>query len=206
MNARLFFLLLAACAPPCPVPLSRDQLGAQPVNPEQPMPAPACVLKKHDAIIVLGCPTDECRQQRAEIALRLRDLGYGDVFITTGAAVHNEVVEADALAALLDGTVYRETQAQHTDENIHFSSLIMRARGMHDALVVSEQPGHLVYSALCDSNCCVRAGRLSVFDIADHKVGHYVLDAEIPEEECDYLAASDSFLCINLPARLYCRA
>ncbi len=220
-------MLLAGCAKaPCEVPLVRTQLGSEfPINPYGgSLLPPQCALERHDVIIVLGCPSQvdgsasTCQKRRTEMALALRDAGYADRFITTGGAVHTPQVEADALAALLteagvaDSDILREPQAQHTDENLHFSTLLMQERGLSSALVVSEDAGHLIYAALCDANCCVRRGRLTVFDYpvasGSIRAGHYVLEptpSDGMKRDCAYLEDPSSLLCLNLPNRHYCR-
>jgi hypothetical protein len=191
-------------------------------------PAPACLLTKHDVILVLGCPNaddggaGDCQAARADIAVALMNAGWGDRFITSGAAVHNPWVEADTLASLLvargvpDASITRETQAQHTDENIFYSTAIMARNGWKTALVVSDDPSHLVLVAVCDSNCCVDLGRLTVFDfplpdgdggIAGRKVGHYELypgAAAVTADECAQIEQPSKLMCIALPSRTAC--
>jgi hypothetical protein len=194
------------------------------------VPAPACVLAKHDAIVVLGCPNaddggvGDCQAARADIAVALMNAGLGDRFITSGAAVHNMWIEADTLADLLvargvpDGSITREEMAQHTDENIAFSTRIMAENGWETALVVSDDPSHLVLVALCDSNCCVEQGRLTIFDFllpdgdggtSARKVGHYVrypIAAEVTPAECAQIEQPSKLMCIALPGRTSCAA
>ncbi|MFT3770122.1 MAG: ATP-binding protein [Minicystis sp.] len=177
-----------------------------PPDPYGPKPAATpCVAARHDVIIVLGCPNDadgkpsSCQIQRADIAVSLRDAGFGDRFITTGGAVHNAWVEADTLRDLLiergvaASDVFTDSKAEHTDENIYYATQIMKAQGFTNALVVSEDPGHLVMTGLCDSNCCVDLGRLTVFafPLPGGKTvlaGHYALypwTPEVTKAECD---------------------
>ncbi|MFT7580591.1 MAG: hypothetical protein ACI9MR_002262, partial [Myxococcota bacterium] len=166
--------------------------GPAPPSPFDPWPSvTACVDAKHDVAIVLGCPSNEdgtpsdCQNQRADIAKRLWDEDLADVFIVSGAAVHTAHVEADALYNLLVArgipaeAIHKEPQAKHTDENLYYSTQIMEANDWDDAWVVSEAAGHLLYSAVCDANCCVKLGRLTVFEVeldgALQKIGHYAL-------------------------------
>ncbi len=191
-------------------------------NPDAAQPrAGACIDQAHDVIIVLGCPSEEdggpspCQVERADIAAALKEHGYGDQFIVTGAAVHNEFEEATALHQLLvargidEGAIVDERQAEHTDENIYFSSRIMQERGFRSALVVSDGAGQLLYNALCDSNCCVDWGRLTVVELDGVVVGHYVLypDAEaVTEAECDHIEDARMGVCINLGKRRACKS
>ena len=218
-------MAVSACAPaPCG-PALADQLGKVfPIDPYgAALPPPACALAAADVIIVLGCPSNEdgtpseCQTRRADLAVSLGR--YGKRFITSGAAVHNAFVEAEALRDLLiargvpTADITLEAQATHTDENLYYSSLIMSARGWQSAIVVSDDPGHLIYSALCDSNCCVQQGRLSVFDFpaaggTTVKAGRYVLEKTPSGEtlaDCKYLSRPETALCINLANRNACR-
>ncbi len=194
-------------------------------KPFEPGPAaPSCVASAHDVVIVLGCPSNDdgtpssCQTSRADIAIGLAHAGYGSRFITSGAAVHNAFVEADALKSLLvargvasdDVTV--ENRAQHTDENLYFATKIMQARSWMTALVVSDTPSHLVLTATCDSNCCVDLGRLTVFDFpfdgGTVKAGHYALyplGTEVSAAECAHIEEPSKLMCIALAGRLACK-
>jgi hypothetical protein len=192
-------------------------------NGPQPL-ASDCVTRKHDVIIVLGCPNEDtgapsaCQITRADIAVSLSSAGYGDRFITTGGAVHNAWVEADTLRDLLIergiamDRITTEPEAEHTDENIYYSTNIMEQQGQVSAVVVSDQPGHLVLTGVCDSNCCVDLGRVSVFDfpVAGGRVsvGHYVRHpwAEpISTDECTHIQTPTKFMCTNLAQRRACK-
>jgi hypothetical protein len=105
-----------------------------------------------------------------------------------------------------------ESKAEHTDENIFYSTKIMEENDQVSAIVVSDQPGHLVLTGVCDSNCCVDLGRLSVFDfpVADGRfsVGHYVRRpwAEpISAAECTHIEIPTKFMCTNLAQRRSCK-
>jgi hypothetical protein len=183
--------------------------------------APACARASHDAIVVLGCPTyadggaAPCQIARADIAVAAARAGLGERFITTGAAVATPFVEAETLRTLLrdrgvaDEKIVVEPKAEHTDENLYFSSRLMQERGWKTALVVSEDPRHLVMTAICDANCCVELGRLTVFQFDDRKLGHYVLydapSADAPrvtEDECN--AIRPKLMCLNEGDRRAC--
>ncbi len=209
----------------CAVP-PMDELygGFLPTNPYAAAPAATdCIASAHDVIIVLGCPSNEdgspsaCQTARADIAVQLMTTGYGSSFITSGGAVHNAYVEADALKALLiargiaTGAIHTEPQAEHTDENLYFSGLIMEANGWTNAVVVSEDAGHLVMTAVCDSNCCVDAGRFTVFEFpvgnSTQKAAHYVLypyASAVTTGECDVIQSALKFMCTNLGSRRAC--
>jgi hypothetical protein len=207
----------------CPVPSMADlYAGLLPPSPEGPLFTSACVTAKHDAIIVLGCPAladgtpSRCQIARADMALALRDAGYGDRFIVSGGAVHTPHVEAETLRDLLvergvdAAAIELEPQARHTDENLHYSSLVMSARGWRSALVVSDFSGHLLFTGVCDSNCCVQQGRLTVVRLPPAGIiaGHYVLypHAEpVSDAECAAIRAPWKAMCINLERRNACK-
>jgi hypothetical protein len=198
--------------------------GAYPNQPYGPQPAAsACIATAHDVIVVLGCPNADdgqpapCQTERADIAVALMEAGYSGRFITSGGAVHNEWVEAETLRDLLvergapSDRILLEPEAQHTDENIYYASRIMQDEGFASALVVSEDPGHLILTAVCDSNCCVALGRLTVLElpIAGGAVvaGHYALypyAAEVSEAECAHIEQGSKFMCTNLATRKAC--
>lgn len=213
---------LGASPETCEVPpLQELYPGPLPPNPDASQPAAgACIDQAHDVLIVLGCPSKDdgsasnCQLERADIAADLHARGYGDHLIVTGAAVHNGFVEADALRDLLlergvaEGAIVREPLAEHTDENLYYSSRIMQERGWRSALVVSESTGQLLYNALCDANCCVQLGRLTVVELAGHVLGHYVLypDAEaVHDDECAHIEDARMGVCINLGVRRACK-
>lgn len=210
----------------CPIPSMLEAFpGQYPNNANDPQPlASDCVTQKHDVIMVLGCPNDDngapsaCQITRADIAVALKTAGYGDRFITTGGAVHNAWVEADTLRDLLiargiDATqIMTEPLAEHTDENIYHSTKIMEQHDMVSAMVVSDQSAHLVLTGVCDSNCCVDLGRLSVFDVpvasGRVSIGHYVRfpwAIPITADECTQIQIPSKFMCTNLSTRRACK-
>jgi len=210
----------------CPVPSMLEAYpGDYPNQPNGPQPlAHDCLTRTHDVIIVLGCPNEDtgapsmCQIARADIASSLSAAGYGDRFITTGGAVHNQWVEADTLRDLLlergiaQDRIMTEPLAEHTDENIYYSTKIMERENLVSAVVVSDQPGHLVLTGVCDSNCCVDLGRLSVFDfpVASGRVsvGHYVRfpwAKPVSEAECTHIEIPSKFMCTNLEQRRACK-
>jgi hypothetical protein len=88
----------------------------------------------------------------------------------------------------------------------------MLTHGWTNALVVSDDPGHLMMTALCDSNCCVDLGRLTLFDFAVAQgatlfAGHYALypwGSEVSKAECDAIEILTKFMCVNLASRNAC--
>lgn len=233
--------LLSGCeavtAPPapsdpaiCPVPTAQELYPGEspPRLVEGVLAADGCVAAEHDVLLVLGCPSmdsglpSECQRARADIAAALYRSGFGRRVITSGGAVKNRFVEADALKELLIArgipadSIRTEPRAEHTDENLYYSTKIMEAEGWNDALVVSDSAGHLIFTALCDSNCCVNRGRLTVVSIPvaigedaiqPVAVGHYALfpfAAPISPEERAHIQKPDKSLCISLPTRRAC--
>jgi hypothetical protein len=208
----------------CAVALMTDLYsGFLPTNPYavQPMAGPCAV--PHDAIEILGCPSNTdgtpstCQRTRADLAVDLWDAGYASNFIVSGAATHNQWVEADALAALLEQRgvpakqIFRDLRAMHTDENLYYSDKIMEAQGWSSAIVVSEDPGQLIETALCDSNCCVDLGRLTVltFPIGGNGavLGHYVRypwTQTVSTAECAQIERPIKLMCTKLSSRLSC--
>ncbi|MEO7327725.1 MAG: YdcF family protein, partial [Minicystis sp.] len=210
----------------CSMPAMTDLFsGPFPPNPyAAAIPADACVSSGHDVIVLLGCPNNDdgtpsaCQTKRVEMGIALRDAGWGGRFITSGAAVHNAFVEAETLRQLLlaegvaDADIFVDPLAQHTDENLYYSTKIMETQGWESALVVSDDPGHLVMTALCDSNCCVDLGRLTVVSlpVAGGSVvtGHYARypwGEAVVTAECDVLKQPLKFMCVNLASRKACK-
>jgi hypothetical protein len=209
----------------CPVPSMVDLYsGLLPPNPYGPVPAAdACIAAEHDAIVLLGCPNQAdgrpapCQVARADIAVALMRRGYGSRFIATGGAIQTPQVEAETLKALLvargvsPDRIWTDPLAAHTDENLYYSTRIMEANGWRSALVVSDDPGHLIMTAVCDSNCCVRLGRLTVFEMATgsgtFKVGHYARypwAATVSSGECTHLQSPLKLMCLNRDSRQAC--
>lgn len=187
--------------------------------------ADACVSGRHDALVVLGCPNEDdgrpasCQVDRVGIAVALRNAGFGDHVIVSGAAVANQWVEADTLADLLLARgvpaehIHREPRARHTDENIYYSARIMEAHGWASAVVVSQDPGQLIMTAVCDSNCCVNLGRLTVFDFdvggSTERLGHFARfpwARTVDESECRQIERTVKLMCTKQASRLACAA
>jgi len=116
-------------------------------------------LGKVDAIIVLGCPTkpdgSPTPEQRERVLEGVREFkkGVSDHIIMTGAAAHNQFVEAHSMALLAEengvpaSSVVEENQAQNTVQNIYYSEKIMEKNGWHTTEVISS-PSHLPRTAL----------------------------------------------------------
>jgi len=208
----------------CPVPSMPDLYpGFFPPNPYGDLlDADACVSQPHDVVIVLGCPNQDdgtpaaCQTERADIAAQLMTDGYADQFITTGGPVQNQYVEAETLRDLLvergvpSSSIFLDPLAEHTDENLYYATQIMTEHGWRSALVVSEDAGHLVNTAVCDSNCCVDLGRLTIVELPPSgvKIGHYALypeGQEIAQAECDWIEQPFKFMCTNLSTRKACK-
>jgi hypothetical protein len=197
-------------------------VGAVPNPYEDWTAAPECLDTHHDVIILLGCPSDPdgsssaCQERRVDLALGFARAGYGEHFITTGGAVHNDFVEAESLRDLLvsggieSDRVHLEPLAEHTDENLYYSSQIMMEQDWTRALVVSDSD-HLVYTAVCDANCCVKLGRLWTFEFSVDDEPFLAATYElfpgpqpVTESECDTSTLPMSLMCLNLDSRRAC--
>jgi uncharacterized SAM-binding protein YcdF (DUF218 family) len=116
-------------------------------------------LTHFDTLIVLGNPANpdgtpgpEQRERTLE-AVREFKAGIAPRIIFTGAAAHNQVVEAHVMAILAisqgvpPDAVIEEGQALNTIQNIFYSQRIMAAHHWTSAEVVSS-PSHLPRAAL----------------------------------------------------------
>lgn len=130
---------------------------------------PGCVTTRYrveqrpdppfDAVVVPGCPSDDdgsptfCQLGRAgQAALLWRD-GWTRSFIVSGSDVHTPYVEAEAIAEQMTvlgvpaGQILLEPDALHSDENIYYSLIIARAKGLERLAVASNGP---IASMLCE--------------------------------------------------------
>ncbi len=102
-----------------------------------------------DAVIVPGCPSKPdgrlsgCQWQRAIWAHMLWEDGVTEHFITSGGAVQNRYVEAEALRAGMvalgvpEARIHTDTQALHTDQNAGYSVAIADQLGFERIGVAS---------------------------------------------------------------------
>jgi uncharacterized SAM-binding protein YcdF (DUF218 family) len=112
-----------------------------------------------DTLVVLGCPTmadgSPSPEERARVMEGVRELnrGVSRHIIMTGAAAHNQFVEAHAMAILAEANgvpayaILQENQANDTIQNIFYSNKIMEASGWHTTEIISSQY-HLPRTAL----------------------------------------------------------
>ena len=112
-----------------------------------------------DTLIVLGCPAKRdgtpSPEQRERVLEGVREYksGVAPHIIMTGAAAHNQYVEAHVMAqlALSQGVpasaIVEEPQAQNTIQNIYYSARIMHQHDWNSAEIVSS-PSHLPRTAL----------------------------------------------------------
>jgi uncharacterized SAM-binding protein YcdF (DUF218 family) len=123
------------------------------------LPSSNTNLTHFDTIIVLGTPANldgtpspEQRERTLE-GVREFKAGVASHLIFTGAAAHDQFVEAHTMAtlALAQGVppdaIIEEGQAQNTVQNIFYSQRIMAAHDWTSAEVVSS-PSHLPRTAL----------------------------------------------------------
>ena len=123
------------------------------------IPIGNAILPQFDAIIVLGTPANpdgtpspEQRERTLE-GIREYKEGIAPHLIFTGAAAHNQFVEAHVMAVLAlsqgvpSGAIIEEDRAQNTVQNIFYSRQIMSNSGWNSAEIVSS-PSHLPRTAL----------------------------------------------------------
>jgi Uncharacterized membrane protein len=112
-----------------------------------------------DTLIVLGYPANAdgtpSPEQRERVLEGVREYkaGVAPYLIMSGAAAHNEYVEADVMAQLARSqgvpasAILEDVQAQNTIQNIYYSARIMHDHGMNSAEIISS-PSHLPRAAL----------------------------------------------------------
>jgi len=112
-------------------------------------PASNTSLTRFDALIVLGTPADAdgnptpSQLARVSEAVHEYQRGVAPRLILTGAAAHNEFVEARVMARAAEAqgipssAIYVEPQAMDTIQNACYSVRIMKAHGWNSAEVVS---------------------------------------------------------------------
>lgn len=126
-----------------------------------------------DTLIVLGCPakpdgtpSPEQRERVLE-GVRQYKAGVAPYIIMTGAAAHNQYVEADVMAELARSqgvpasAIIEEPQAQNTIQNIFYSAQIMNDHGWNSAEIISS-PSHLPRTALIVNTLNLRQPNLYI--------------------------------------------
>ncbi|MDN3955181.1 YdcF family protein [Sporolactobacillus laevolacticus] len=110
--------------------------------------------QKKDVLIVLGYPTKKdgsvsvILRERVNRAVQLYHEGISNTIICSGAAAHNDFIEADVMAqALIDqgvpnNCIIRERHSKSTYQNIVNSKKIMQRMKLNSAVIVSS-PWHL---------------------------------------------------------------
>jgi uncharacterized SAM-binding protein YcdF (DUF218 family) len=106
-------------------------------------------LSRFDAIIVLGTPADSDGNPTPELLARVTEgvheyeRGVAPRLILSGAAAHNQFVEASVMAAtahaqgIPESAIIEEPRALDTIQNACYAVRIMKAHGWHSAEVVS---------------------------------------------------------------------
>jgi uncharacterized SAM-binding protein YcdF (DUF218 family) len=112
-----------------------------------------------DAIIVLGVPADRdgnpspVMLSRVTEGVREYQRGVAPHIIFTGAAAHNQFVEAEVMARVAEAqgvprsVILREPRALDTIQNLCYSEQILREHNWQSAEVVSN-PSHLPRAAM----------------------------------------------------------
>ena len=126
-----------------------------------------------DTIIVLGTPSlldgTPSPEQRERVLEGVREYkaGIAPHIIMTGAAAHNQFVEAHTMAQFAEtqgvpaSAILEERQAQNTIQNIYYSAQIMHEHGWSAAEVVSS-PYHLGRTDLILNTLNIRQPALSI--------------------------------------------
>lgn len=126
-----------------------------------------------DTIIVLGTPAlldgTPSPEQRERVLEGVREYkaGVAPHIIVTGAAAHNQFVEAHTMAQLAEtqgvpaSAILEEPQAQNTIQNIYYSAQIMHQHGWSSAEVISS-PYHLGRTDLILNALNIRQPALSI--------------------------------------------
>lgn len=126
-----------------------------------------------DTIIVLGTPSlldgTPSPEQRERVLEGVREYkaGVAPHIIMTGAAAHNQSVEANTMAQFAEtqgvpaSAILEEPQAQNTIQNIYYSAQIMHQHGWSAAEVVSS-PYHLGRTDLILNTLNIRQPALSI--------------------------------------------
>jgi uncharacterized SAM-binding protein YcdF (DUF218 family) len=106
-------------------------------------------LTRFDAIIVLGTSADSDGNPTPELLARVTEgvheyeRGVAPRLILSGAAAHNQFVEARVMAAtahaqgIPESAIFEEPQALDTIQNACYAERIMKAHGWRSAVVVS---------------------------------------------------------------------
>lgn len=122
-------------------------------------PASNTSLTRFDAIVVLGTPADSdgnpTPSQLASVAEAVHEYqrGVASRLILSGAATHNQFVEARVMAhaaeaqGIPSSAIFVEPQAMNTIQNACYSARIMKAHGWRSAEVISSA-AHLPRAAL----------------------------------------------------------
>jgi uncharacterized SAM-binding protein YcdF (DUF218 family) len=112
-------------------------------------PTSNTTLTRFDAIIVLGTPADSDGNPTPELLARVTEgvheyeRGVAPRLILSGAAAHNQFVEARVMAAtahaqgIPESAIFEEPQAMDTIQNACYAARIMKAHGWRSAEVVS---------------------------------------------------------------------
>ena len=112
-----------------------------------------------DTLIVLGYPANAdgtpSPEQRERVLEGVREYkaGVAPYIIMTGAAAHNQYIEADVMAELARSqgvpasAILEDVQAQNTIQNIYYSARIMHDQGWNSAEIISS-PSHLPRAAM----------------------------------------------------------
>lgn len=112
-----------------------------------------------DAIVVLGTPADSDGNPTPELLDRVTEgvheyqRGVAPRIVVTGAAAHNQFVEAEVMARVAEAqgvppsAIFQEPRAHDTIQNACYSAQILESHGWHSAELVSSAE-HLPRAAM----------------------------------------------------------
>jgi uncharacterized SAM-binding protein YcdF (DUF218 family) len=123
------------------------------------VPQSNAARQSFDAIVVLGTPADSdgnptpALLDRITEGVREYQRGVAPHLIVTGAAAHNQFVEADVMARVAEAqgvpasVIFKESRALDTIQNACYSTRILRDHNWHSAEIVSNA-SHLPRAAM----------------------------------------------------------
>ena len=126
-----------------------------------------------DTLIVLGYPSNRdgtpSPEQRERVleGVRQYKAGIAPRIIMTGAAAHNQYIEADVMAQFAESqgiptdAIIEEPQAHDTIQNIYYSAKLMHENGWSSAEIISS-PSHLPRAALIANTLNIDQPTLSI--------------------------------------------
>ncbi len=151
--------------------------------------------KPYDVIIVPGYPydpqmTDGILEERIRWAYYLFQHGYTKNIIFSGSAVHSPYVEAEVMRLLAlqvglpESHLFVETKAEHTTENLYYSSVLAKKLGFQ-TVAFATQSAQASFMKSFDRKWDLKVDMLPIVDscIYPSKVSFHMIDtvsAKVP--------------------------